>query len=437
MPTWQGTCVIIATICALLAFVISCIHIIRHIFHEPHAFKKVTLKILVMVPIFSLDALITLIDARSLHNFPFLLTLVREAFEAYVVLAFSQLVFVALDGPLNVANQFASHMQRPEHPFCLKCIPTPFRPGLPYVAAVLVGVFQFCVLMALIVIADVIFFIFLNVSIMDVASVTSAYSIFNGIKSCSVSIAMYCLTVFYFEIERNEDLSVLFQRVERAEAKFFCIKGVIGFTILQNFACNVLAKIHVFDHVRLAGPPNVGDGRATPDEVGIAIQNFLLCCEMLIFAILHVLVYPLEHVDRSIEKREVGAKAIYLDTMSICRKALSQRSLVRKLCANNEGLTEEECKILFDTFDHERIGAITRPQFDYLLSCIHRRSEIERLTNLADMHVSSSGNITYAEFIASMPMSYPSQQVTSAMRQPLSINRNGLGVSATASAQQD
>jgi len=84
--------------------------------------------------------------------------------------------------------------------------------------------------------------------------------------------------------------------------KFFSVKMIIFFTFFQKIIIgSMLASMHVFD--RFAGGPE----RWTPQQVAEGMQTFLLCVEMFMFAIWHMLAYPVEEFNRLDAAISLGA----------------------------------------------------------------------------------------------------------------------------------
>mmetsp|Transcript_6966 Transcript_6966/g.16469 ORF Transcript_6966/g.16469 Transcript_6966/m.16469 type:complete len:438 (-) Transcript_6966:40-1353(-) len=402
---WQKLSIMVGTTCALVASLISAVHFSRHACNAAvPSIKFCTLKIVFMVPFFSVDAVACLLDSRSKYQVPEILTFLREFYEAVVLVAFLQLVLNCLGGPEHVAAQFAVHMQRPEHPFCLKVVPTFFKPGIHFILAILWGLLQYVVVMILVTCASVAIWICkLTACVGD--DTAHFWSIpLKCAKAMSCGYAMYNLTLLYFEILRNAGLAWDFENLN-PEMKFICIKGVIMFTYLQGFGCTVLAKLHFFDAFTLAGTG--GDGRASPEEVGDAIENLLLCVEMLLFSIMHLRAYPSREFDFTASETSsdsegavvgtnVGWWGMLRDIQRLGKKAMQQERMLHKLRANKL-LTDDEMEEMFNAFDVKESGHISVEQFRYMLETGNcRKDHIDNLTSTVDRD--GDRCITRAEF---------------------------------------
>lgn len=98
-------------------------------------------------------------------------------------------------------------------------------------------------------------------------SLTSGYLWIGLIYNVSISVSLYCLALFWYCL--IDDL-----RPYRALPKFLCIKAVIFFSYWQGFLLAILVFIGVIPD-------------SATSTMARAIQNSLLCIEMLGFAIAH------------------------------------------------------------------------------------------------------------------------------------------------------
>lgn len=72
----------------------------------------------------------------------------------------------------------------------------------------------------------------------------------------------------------------------RVTSKFLCIKGIIFFSFWQGLGISILVAAGL---IRKIGPV------ADPEYISIAIQDFMICLEMPIFALAHA--YAFSHKD--------------------------------------------------------------------------------------------------------------------------------------------
>lgn len=153
------------------------------------------------------------------------------------------------------------------------CWRTP-RSGLTWFNVIWVGIYQYC---------------FIRVTMTVVAVITEAFGKYCEaslspafshvwvlvIESIAVSIAMYCLIQFYYQIRQDVAQYSPF-------LKILAIKLVIFLSFWQSTVISFLSS---------AGALKVSDKLANQD-IQIGLPNLLLCIEMAIFAILHFFAFP-------------------------------------------------------------------------------------------------------------------------------------------------
>lgn len=391
---WQKVLLAIGGVCTVAATTISGVHLINHCWKDRQSpFKTCTVTIILMVPFYSINACFCVFDSTSKYNIPALLDFIREFYEASVVVAFMQLVLNCLMGPDQVAADFAKHMQKPEHPFCLRIIPTFFKPGLSFITQILQGILQFALVMVGVTVLHIAIWIYTQYVHIEETTLKKALMIPKSVKAASCGYAMYSLTVFYFEVTRNCELRKNFERIN-PELKFLCIKGVIMFTVLQTFACDGLARLGFFDGLTLKGP---GQTEGTPDQISEVIKNFLICLEMPLFSLLHCKAYPAGEFNEGNLDGSVGWMDLFRDLMKLSKKARRQRSFVEEL--RSRSVRTNKLAKAFRAFDIQGTGTISTEEFAYVLECAQwRHEEIKDLFETVD--ADQDGMITFDEFKA-------------------------------------
>ena len=113
-------------------------------------------------------------------------------------------------------------------------------------------------------------------------------------ENISIFMAFSGLLKFYHAVE--EELSWC-----KPLPKFLCIKGVVFMTFWQGLAIGLLAEStgegSAFGATTTADTEATSTGgiyKANPSEWALMAQNFLICLEMLLFAIAHFYVFPTE-----------------------------------------------------------------------------------------------------------------------------------------------
>ena len=373
---------LVARVCAGIASVLSLIHMLRHccLNKGSIALRFCVYRILALVPIYAVNASSALHQIESFYFLPEFLALFREFYEALVIVSFVQLLMIWMGGSHAVAKAFDDVMQRPQHVWvtifpslqgsCVaKAIPMPYLPGIGLVSGILMGIMQFtfvslfCISVEILLWFFTVIMCYLSFWQQDEAGhfLTSWMKVPAGLRTVSVAWAMYNLLLLFMEVNRNDALRHRFEDL-KPEGKFVCIKAIIGLTALQKFLCEtVLPFFHVWE--------NLGT-KYTPQERESGVQNFLLCCELVIIAVWHFWAYPVG--DFSHEDAVLGRSSLDASTLGMMRDyfnlrwaAWNERSALRKL--RRKTLPFAEMKDQFQKFDHDRVGNISVKKFEYIL----------------------------------------------------------------------
>lgn len=105
----------------------------------------------------------------------------------------------------------------------------------------------------------------------------NGYTYLSVVYNVSITIALYSLLLFWQTT--HTDLKPF-----RPLPKFICIKGLLFMTFWQGFAISILVSAKA---IKVPG--------YTSDDAALAISDALICCEMPIFALLHL--YSFSHMD--------------------------------------------------------------------------------------------------------------------------------------------
>jgi hypothetical protein len=120
----------------------------------------------------------------------------------------------------------------------------------------------------------------------------SVYLYVAFINNCSQMWAMYCLVMIYHAL--HEELAPM-----QPFRKFVCIKAVVFFSFWQQVVVAGLAYYKVFAvHITY-----------TTEDISRGLQDYLICIEMLVFAILHM--YAFSHKDY-LSEAEGGMRTPFL-----------------------------------------------------------------------------------------------------------------------------
>uniref|UniRef100_A0A669CHL5 Transmembrane protein 184C n=1 Tax=Oreochromis niloticus TaxID=8128 RepID=A0A669CHL5_ORENI len=258
----------IAGVFVFLTIPISLWGILQHMVHytQPELQKPI-IRILWMVPIYSLDSWLAL----RYPNLAIYVDTCRECYEAYVIYNF--LVFL-----LNfLSNQYPSlvlmlevQQQQPHLP-PLCCCP-PWAMGEVLLFRCKLGVLQYTVVRP---VTTVIALICQLCGVYDEAnfSFRNAWSYLVIINNISQLFAMYCLVLLYRAL--REELMPI-----RPVGKFLCVKLVVFVSFWQAVLIALLVKVGVISDKHTWDWDSV-------EAVATGLQDFIICIEMFLAAIAH------------------------------------------------------------------------------------------------------------------------------------------------------
>lgn len=121
---------------------------------------------------------------------------------------------------------------------------------------------------------------------------THGYLYVTVIVNTSVTISMYCLVLFY--LVAKDELAPY-----RPVGKFACIKAILFFSFWQSVAIGVLSYLKVI--------PPIGEW--SQHEVATALNDFIICIEMFLLAIVHPYVFPYQEymANENGERRKINS----------------------------------------------------------------------------------------------------------------------------------
>jgi hypothetical protein len=248
------------------------------------------LRILWMTPIYSVNALVSLILVYScqahLTVYPDTL---REGYEAYCILSFFSLLVTW--GRLFHGRDISDLLQERYGEVPIDHLP-PCRiqfgqrvwtPIQPWPAEVFVERCKYGVMTYVVAtpICTTLTFILSITGTMegDALTLGNPYTYISLVMNVTSLWAVYCLILFY--ARARSELEPM-----RPLGKFLCVKGVVFFTYWQNFALQIWghAMGDFLGHSRW-------ECKMTTSQITAALTDFLICVEMLIFAIGHTFAF--------------------------------------------------------------------------------------------------------------------------------------------------
>ncbi|KAF5897276.1 transmembrane protein, partial [Clarias magur] len=258
----------IAGVFVFLTIPISLWGILQHLVHytQPELQKPI-IRILWMVPIYSLDSWIAL----KYPSIAIYVDTCRECYEAYVIYNFLMFLLNFLETQYpNLALILEAQEQRSLlPPFC--CCP-PWAMGEVLLFRCKLGVLQYTVVRPVTTVIALVCQLF---EVYDEGnfSFRNAWTYLVIVNNASQLFAMYCLLLFYRTLK--EELSPL-----KPVGKFLCVKMVVFASFWQAVFIAFLVKVGVISQKHTWEWESV-------EAVATGLQDFVICIEMFLAAIAH------------------------------------------------------------------------------------------------------------------------------------------------------
>jgi len=344
---------------AFLAFVGSMAHIGRHLLLNHTVLRTCTVRILLVVPIFSLDAFASLLLEGS--HLVELLSCLREVYEALALASFMQLILAVLGGPTRL-DKLLEDGGKPVYQLGpLRHLPglrEPYRAGPEFLAAMISGILQYIGVMIAV--------FMMKLVILEADGPRShLMTLPNVVKSVSCGWALNCIVLFSHEVyDQLPNMHVVL--------KFLSIKGIVFFTFWQGIVINLLQVAGVMSaltkYVRAkAEDSHLRDLWWNEFEITSGMNDFLLCGEMLFFCVLHWVAYPareFQRCERGHLARHITAERGFWTPVSRLLTALRLRDMA-EMYSQVEALRGEarqrRIQRICSKESMERFGSLAQP----------------------------------------------------------------------------
>lgn len=269
IPHWAQT---VAGWSALVAALIIFCSVLLHLMNYRKPFQqRLMIRIQLIVPLFALSCYSMLVNPTAVFN-KFVIEPVREIYEAFVIYTFFSLLTDMLGGAKSIVI-LTSGRQPVPHPGFVGLILPPLDISDPHTfLGIKRGILQY-VWLKPIICFGVLFLELLGWYDVNDLGVRSIYLWFTVVYNFSVSLSLYSLAIFW-KILWN-DLKPF-----NPMGKFLCVKLIIFASYWQG----VILAILNFSGV-LPGASSQDENGAP--NIGVSIQNTLLCVELIGFAIGH------------------------------------------------------------------------------------------------------------------------------------------------------
>lgn len=274
MGGFHHAVVAITGLCAGVAVLLSAALIQQHLTHfsKPMVQSKIV-GILWMVPIYTVQSWLSL----SFKHYALYLDMFRDCYESYVLYLFLALLVAYLgDGDEGRVVELLERQPRVKHVYPFKlCLGGGVVPhGAEFLKFCKFGTMQYIVLKPTCTLVAVI------LSACGLYGEGSfalnrfwAYQTF--IMNVSVGYAFYCLGMFYVLLHGPLE-------VHNPVPKFLCIKAVLFLSFWQGVIIAALVRLGLLPHF----------GEWTTQNVAMAIQEVLICIEMMLVAFAHRYAFP-------------------------------------------------------------------------------------------------------------------------------------------------
>lgn len=282
----------------ILALALSFYEIIRHLtnFTKPYL-QRYIIRILLMVPIYSLNAWFAMI----LPSTGLYLDSMREVYESFVIYSFMKYLLNFLQYDTNL-QQYIQYKPGPGQifPFCFlpKCVG-----GKNFLIRCKHGILQYVVvrpITSMVAFISQLFNFYGEGNYNPLSGYT--YPVLLIINNASQILAMYCLVIFYTGYRQE-------LRPMRPLAKFFSIKLIVFFSFFQSVVISGLIEIDFVEDTLRKIFPELDDKLSIVRKA----QELLICFDMLIAAIGHLYAFSYkpytEYYDNDDERARLESRS--------------------------------------------------------------------------------------------------------------------------------
>lgn len=309
----------------LLTCLLTMFHMGSHLrnLYEPFVQRKI-LAILWMSPIYSLTSFLSLLLPKTEGY----LSIIKDFYESYVVYTFLSFLIAVLgrgdrEVVVQLLSRHASHLPNPARCLGRFYDPPPETSDGAKANAVLMEC-QICAMQFVLVrpITSILSFLVFVLGDEGDQSTAKGYFISPNfaiamIENVSVFFAFSGLLKFYHAVA--EDLAWL-----QPFNKFLAIKGIVFLTFWQGLAISII--VHLDGHID-------DENTSKSHYQAAAIQNLLICVEMLFFSLAHWCVFPVEewepdYLPKQMARPGLGLKDFAKDFRVIMGKGQHQQGVI-------------------------------------------------------------------------------------------------------------
>ncbi|GMI93388.1 hypothetical protein like AT4G21570 [Hibiscus trionum] len=250
--------------CVLLTLHFTLQLVSQHLFHWKNPKEqKAILIIILMAPIYAVDSFVGLLDVRGSKAFFMFLESIKECYEALVIAKFLALMYSYLNISISrsiVPDEIKGREIHHSFPMTL------FQPRTVKLNHRTLKLLKYWT-WQFVAIRPVCSILMITLQLLKIYPSWLSWT-FTIVLNVSVSLALYSLVVFYHVFAKE-------LAPHKPLAKFLCIKGVVFFCFWQGVALDILVSIGIIrsNHYWL-----------DVEHIQEALQNTLVCVEMVVFA---------------------------------------------------------------------------------------------------------------------------------------------------------
>nr|XP_010930624.1 protein LAZ1 homolog 1 isoform X1 [Elaeis guineensis]XP_010930625.1 protein LAZ1 homolog 1 isoform X1 [Elaeis guineensis]XP_010930626.1 protein LAZ1 homolog 1 isoform X1 [Elaeis guineensis]XP_019708556.1 protein LAZ1 homolog 1 isoform X1 [Elaeis guineensis]XP_029122492.1 protein LAZ1 homolog 1 isoform X1 [Elaeis guineensis] len=286
LPSWP---ILSAGAFVVIALVLSFYLIFEHlaIYNQPEE-QKFLIGLILMVPVYAVESFLSLLNSEV----AFICEIMRDCYEAFAMYCFERYLIACLGGEertirlMETQAQISSSTALLEleyfdgvvkHPFPLNCFLKHWYLGSDFYYAVKIGIVQYMILKTICALLAILLELF-GVYGEGKFQWRYGYPYLAVVLNFSQTWALYCLIQFY---------SVTKEKLEPIKplAKFLVFKSIVFLTWWQGVAVNFLFSTGAFKG-HLA------------QELKTRIQDYIICIEMGVAAVVHLHVFPAKPYQR-------------------------------------------------------------------------------------------------------------------------------------------
>ncbi|CAM8994890.1 unnamed protein product [Rhodiola kirilowii] len=273
-----------AGICTMLAMHFTIQQLLsQHLFYWKNPKEqKAILIIILMAPIYAITSFVGLLDFQGSKTFFMLLESIKECYEALVIAKFMALMYSYLNISIS-KNVVPDEIKGREihHSFPMTLFqPRVVRLDHSRLKQLKLWTWQF------VVIRPVLAVLMITLQYFGIYPSWLSWT-FTIVLNISVSLALYSLVIFYHvfakELEPHKPLS-----------KFLCVKGIVFFCFWQGIVLDILVA---------AGFIRSHHFWLDVEHIEEAIQNVLVCVEMVFFSVLQQYAYHVSPYTGDVETK--------------------------------------------------------------------------------------------------------------------------------------